>query len=801
MIEIQKIMKSSSIILLFITMIIGQAAFAQNAKVKGRIVDAITNEPLPYVNVLVKGTASGSVTDPDGNFTITGLKPGFIAVQVSFIGYEPTLSDQVLVTNAKTPYIEIKLKQATTALTEVKVTAKPFERTEEAPVALQRIGLQEIEGNPGSNRDISRVIQSFPGVGGTPSFRNDIIIRGGGPSEQSFYLDGVEIPTLNHFSTQGASGGPVGIINADFIRSVNFYSGAFPANRGDAMSGVFEFSQADGNDERLKFRGSLGASEMSATFDGPIGEKTNFILSARRSYLQFLFQALELPFLPTFTDYQFKVRTRLDKKNELTITSIGALDNFKINDNITDPDEGQQVILDNIRVNNQWSYAIGAVYKHFAEKSYHTFVLSRNMLSNEIYKHPENNEALPRNFDYTSQEIENKFRYEGTTRLGTWKMTYGSGFQYAKYTNDTYAKLYRDDQTIDFNYDTYLDLVKYSAFAQLSKKMLDQRLTLSAGFRLDGNTYSSKMQNPFLHSSPRFSASYSITPKTSINGNVGMYYQMPGYTTLGYRNAQDVLVNKENNLEYIRSDHYILGLEHQLQPSVVFTVEGFYKNYDKYPFSVQDNVPLANKGAGFGVVGDEEVLSIGKGRAYGLEVLNRTRLNNGLNMIAAYTFVRSEFQNTEGEYIPSAWDNRHIFTLTSTKTFGSNWTAGLKWRYVSGQPYTPWDMEKSANREAWDANNGAFLAWDRLNSERLAAFHQLDVRVDKKFFFSRWSLMIYLDIQNLYNFKAENQENIVREQDANGEFILTDNGSKYKLKSIENTSGTVLPTVGIMIEL
>lgn len=349
-----------------------QFSFAQNASVKGRVYDAINNSPLPFVNVVVSGTTIGSTTNNEGEFEITGLKAGFITLEASFIGYRSKISPQIQVTNSKSVYIDLPMEEASAELAEVKVVAAPFEKTAEAPVALQRIGLQEIEGNPGSNRDISKVIQSFPGVGGTPSFRNDIIIRGGGPSELSFYLDGIEIPTLNHFSTQGASGGPAGIINADFIQSVNFYSGAFPANRGNALSGIFEFSQADGNKDRLKFRGSLGASETSATFDGPIGDKTTFIFSARRSYLQFLFKAIGLPFLPTFSDYQFKVKTRFNAKNELTIVSIGALDQFRINEDITEPTEEQQATLDNIRVNNQWNYAIGAVYKHFAENSYHT---------------------------------------------------------------------------------------------------------------------------------------------------------------------------------------------------------------------------------------------------------------------------------------------------------------------------------------------------------------------------------------------------------------------------------------------
>jgi hypothetical protein len=276
-------MKTLYTILLFF--ILPFSVFAQNASLKGRVVDAVSNEPLPFVNVIVSGTSIGTITDMDGNFILTGLEPGFIRIEASFVGYRRAISSEVEVSVASTNTIEIQMEEQKEQIEEVTVTASPFRKTEESPVSLRSIGIGEIEKSPGANRDISKVIQSFPGVQSTPAFRNDVIIRGGGPSESKFYLDGVEVPFINHFATQGASGGPVGIINADFLREVNYYSGAFPANRGNALSGVLEFNQVDGNSDRLKFQGTLGASEVAATLDGPIGEKTTFIFSARRSYL------------------------------------------------------------------------------------------------------------------------------------------------------------------------------------------------------------------------------------------------------------------------------------------------------------------------------------------------------------------------------------------------------------------------------------------------------------------------------------------------------------------------------------
>ncbi len=774
--------------------------FAQGARIDGKVIDATNNEPLPFANVLVKGTSIGATTDFDGKFSITGLEPGFITLEATYVGYRNQTSAEILLSNVKPSFVEISMQSAGVALAEVEVRANPFMRTEESPLSMQRLGLSEIETNPGSNRDISRVIQSLPGVGATPSFRNDIIIRGGGPSETSFYLDGIEIPTINHFATQGSSGGAVGILNADFISSVDFYSGAFPASRGDALSGVFEFVQTEGNKERNRFRASVGASELSLTADGPVGEKSSYILSVRRSYLQFLFDVIGLPFLPTFNDYQLKWKTRFDKNNELTIVSIGALDQFKLNLGIENPTEDQEYILTFLPVNEQWSYAIGAVYKHFKPNSFQTLVVSRNMLNNTSYKYPNNDESRPRSLDYVSREIENKIRFENNIRFGDYKFVYTLGSEFAKYENTTLQQLYVGNDLIQIDYNSALDLFKFAGSAQLSRTLLNERLTVSAGVRTDFNSYSASMLNPLDQLSPRVSASYVLAEKWALTGSIGRYYQLPAYTTLGFRNNAGDLVNKENELKYIAANHFIGGLQFIPREDVFFSLEVFRKDYNNYPFSVRDSISLANAGADFGVLGAEEVTSTSTGRAYGFEVLNRTKLRNGFNMILTYTFVKSEFSNRDGELIPSSWDFRNILVLTATKSFKRNWIAGLKWRFDGGLPYTPYDLETSALVPAWDALGGPYFDFNRLNQERYSPYHQLDLRVDKKYFFDKWSLMLYMDIQNVYNFQAKFQDNVLREKDAQGNFVLLDNGNRYSLRKIPNTSGTVLPTIGIMVE-
>ncbi|HON51930.1 MAG TPA: TonB-dependent receptor [Bacteroidales bacterium] len=788
-------------LLIYILISYSFTTYAQNGVITGRVYNELTNEPVAFAYVEITGQPLiGALTDLDGKFIITGLPAGIVTVTASFIGFKTVISRDIQVTNAKQAYVEIAMQKDVQMLEGVVVKASPFIKPEESPLSLQRIGLQEIDANPGSNRDISKVIQSFPGVGSTVSFRNDIIIRGGGPNESRFYLDGIEIPNLNHFSTQGSSGGPVGIINADFIGGVDFYSGAFPAMYGNALSGVFDFSQISGNKEKTKFRGSVGASELSATLDGPSGDNSTYIASVRRSYLQFLFDAIGLPFLPTFTDYQIKHKTLFPDRSELTIVSIGALDDFSLNLGLENPDESQEYILAYLPVTKQWSYAIGANYKKFTDAGYHRYVVSRNMLNNISYKYPENNENLPRILDYSSQEMENKVRYEYVTRKNGYKITYGLSSEFAKYTNDTYQKRTVQDQVFEINYNANIDLFKYGAFTQISKKVFEERLVVSGGLRVDGNSYSPSMANPLTQISPRLSLSYGLNEKINLNFNTGRYYQLPPYTSLGFKNNAGEYVNKKNEITYISVNHIISGIQYQLNKQVVFTVEGFFKQYDKYPFSVKDSISLASKGGDFGVLGDEEIISIGKGRAYGMEFMNRMRLTNGFTSTVSYTLVRSESQDYYGMYVPTSWDSKHLVSATLSKNFSNKWIVGAKWRYVGGLPYTPYDMEESAIKAVWDTRGGPVLDYSRYNKERFKAFHQLDVRVDRRWFFQTWSFMVYVDVQNAYNYKAQQQDIILREKDSDGNFILENGDTTYKLRRISNTSGTVLPTLGIMIE-
>ena len=244
---------------------------------------------------------------------------------------------------------------------------------------------------------------------------------------------------------------------------------------------------------------------------------------------------------------------------------------------------------------------------------------------------------------------------------------YGLGYEYGHYRNSTYRRIYSGSPLdTEIDYDTNLKIGKFSAFGQVSRSFIDNKLNLSFGLRTDANTYSSEMPNPLHQLSPRLSASYSLTDKLNLNASTGRYYQLPPYTALGFSNPAGEFVNKDN-LKYMAADHFVAGFELVPSENIQFTLEGFYKNYSHYPFSVSDSVPLSSKSADYGIFGDEALVSTSTGRAYGFELLGRLKEFKKINLVFSYTFVRSEFRDLDSRMIPSSWDNKHLFNLTATR--------------------------------------------------------------------------------------------------------------------------------------
>ena len=658
-------------------------AAATTYPVRGKVIDKSSRKPVAYANVTVTGLpGKGASTDSLGVFRIEQVPPGIYRFEATCIGYVTTSSPEYIV-SASTPFIEIEMEEDANLLTAVVVTPSPFRRSIESPVSMRVIGLQEIEKSPGANRDISRIVRAYPGVSFSPvGYRNDLIVRGGSPSENRFYMDGIEIPNINHFATQGASGGPVSIVNADLVREITFYTGAFPANRSGALSSVLDFRLRDGNPDKQTFKATLGASEVSLSGSGHFNDRTTYLFSVRQSYLQLLFKALGLPFLPNFIDGQFKIKTRLTEHDELTVLALTGIDKMKLNTD--EKGEDAEYLLSYLPTIHQETFTVGAVYRHYAGKHTQSVTLSHNYLNNRNLKYRNNDDSSEDNLTLRLRSVEQKTTalFENRTRLGQWTLKEGAEFTNSGYTNNT-------DSPFSL-YKTSLNIIGWGAFFSSDYSTRDNRFTLSAGIRVDGNNYNRGMKQLWKQLSPRLSASYKLSEQWILNGSAGLYHQLPPYTALGYKNNDGTYLNKA--LRYMRVMESSIGADWHLHDRIMISAEGFFKRYNRIPLSLQDNIPLACKGNDYGVVGNEPLASTADGRAYGLETMFRWQVSGRFNLVSSFTLYKSEYRNHSGDdYIPSAWDNRFILNMSGTYNLPKRWSIGGKVSYIGGAPYTPYD--------------------------------------------------------------------------------------------------------------
>ena len=784
---------------LLCSLLVVQAVAQSSFRVTGKVIDRTSRQPVvgAFVSPASIDTVR-AVTDTAGVFVLPHVPPGIFSFRVTAAGYVPQETPDYIV-SAVTPEVNVELEEDIKSLHTLTVRPKSYGKTAEAPVSVQVIGLREIEKSPGANREISRIVRGYPGVAFSPvGYRNDLIVRGGGPSENRFYMDGIEIPNINHFATQGATGGPVSIVNADLVREIKFYTGSFPADRAGAMSSVLDFRLREGSSERQTFKATLGASEAALSGSGHIGEKTTYLFSLRQSHLQLLFKMIGLPFLPNYIDGQFKVKTRLTPYDELTVMALAGVDRMELNTDLAGEDEGSDYILSYLPKIEQETFTVGVSYRHYAGRHVQTYVLSHNYLNDKNLKYRNNDESTEENLTLRLRSTEQKttFRAENMTTLpGGWTLKEGAELNYMDYTDHERRLLSVGDWSV---YRTHLGLVAYGASFSAAYTAPEERWSASVGVRADGNTYSSHMSRPWEQLSPRASFRYVFSPHWSTAASAGWYHQLLPYTALGYKDATDRLVNRD--LRYMNVAQAAWGGEWKANDRWAVSVEGFYKSYHRVPLSLADGVPLTCKGTDYGVVGNEALVSTAQGRAYGVEALMRWTLPDRLNLTSSFTWYRSEYRaDRHAAYVPSAWDNRVILNMSGTYDFPHRWSVGLRLSCIGGSPYTPYDEVASSYVTYWDANGKSAYDYSRYNAERLPGYAQLDVRVDKEFFFKRWRLGLYLDLQNVTVSKLRQPDVFMSTGVvSNPEAPLED--QRYVMRRVEQISGTLLPTLGVTVE-
>ncbi len=793
------------------------SVFAQETGViYGNAKNKYTQAPAAGASITIGGSGKGTITDSLGNYKIeTTLGPTNISI--SYSGFQDQTKYNIIVSSGNAQIVNFELEPEAKSLKDIVVVIDNKKSARAAdmvtPMSTQKLTSEEIKSNPGGNFDVSKVIQVLPGVsGGAQANRNDIIVRGGAPNENVYYLDGIEIPVLNHFQTQGASGGATGILNVSFIDDVQLTSSAFDARYDNVLSSTFNIKQRTGNPDKLSGNIRLSASEVAATLEGPVSKKTTFMASARRSYLQYLFQALDLPIRPQYWDFQFKTTTVIDKKTTLNFIGIGAIDQFRLAVPKESSPENEYILRSNPDI-DQWTYTVGASLKRLVNSGYINVALSRNMFRNMAVQFEDN--TIPgsaKSLDLKSDEIENKLRIDINKYVNGWRFSYGLMGQYVKYKSDLFNKISNEikDQNgntispeVTINFNSAISFFKYGLFGQVSKRFFDNKLLLSAGVRNDMNSFTRTGTDPLKTLSPRFSFSLKTLQTVDITGSIGSYYKIPVYTNLGFRNNAGALLNK--NMDYIHSLHYALGFQFIPRNDFRLTLEGFLKEYNHYPVSVRTGISLANQGADFSAVGNENVSSSGKGRTYGLEFFVQQKLIKKTFYALSTTLYKSEFSGADGKLLPSSWDFGYLVSATLGQKLKRNWELGLKYRLAGGAPYTPYDL--NASQTNYLLTGIGTIDYAAINSLRLKPYQQVDFRLDKKYNYKKTSLNLYVDIQNLFMFKTEGISNFTFKRNADNSGFATNDGNPLKADGsnaipviLMNDNTSILPTIGFIFE-
>ena len=761
---------------------------AQNlGEINGRVWDQKTKTPIANASVVLKNSTQGTITDTDGYFVIKDIQPDTYTLSVSHLGYQMYSDFKLIVKSKGNVFLKIELDEVSTSLEEVVLLNTNTINSKETPLSIQTLSAVEIETYPGGNNDVIKSVQSLPGIAPIGSYRNELIIRGGAPNESVYYLDGMEVPNINHFMTQGSSGGTVGIVNVSFIKDMTLSRSAFGAEYDNPLSGVLAFQQKRGDARKASYNFRVGASEAGLTYNGPLfkkGEdysKTTLIASVRHSYLQFVLESLGSPVRPQYWDYQWKLSHQVNDQNTLSFIGIGSKDDTRIVDTGTTATTEQEPII------KQNTHAIGLTWTHQYKNGDGNLklTLSNNKLVNDFSIYEDNVNELNAVFKNDAIEGETKLRLHSTHYQGNWKFSLGTNIQASAYKNNSFSPLFKA-----FQYDTKINFTKYGFFVKTSGSVLNNRLDIALGIRMDDDTFStgSNLGDTF---SPRTSLSYALTQdfKWKLNASVGRYYKIPVYPLLGYQ-FDGNYVNKD--AQYTQSDHIVVGIAYRPRPSTLLTLEAFSKAYSNYPISIADDISLANKGTDFEILGNEAVETKGKGKSAGVEFWFQQKLTNRLYATMTYSYFFSEFNNLNSETLfPSLWDSRYIFSFTGGYKMKRNWEFSIRYRQAGATPYPLADEEAS------------LLAYPRLvydyttlRKNNLDGFREGNFRIDKRWNFKRFAFNFYFEVFNFLGQTVQLPDGYAIQKDADGEIKEPKELMRLRSEGISNP----IPSVGLVFD-
>jgi hypothetical protein len=706
--------------------------------ITGTVVDASTEAPIANAQVELDGTDRRTLSDERGRFNISGVAPGIWRVQVRAIGYRPVIVPDIAVGSGKPATVVVRLVAAPSDLAAFEVRATYFSPAIEGATSTQSLGSEAIRRAPGVQEDVIRAVALLPGVGVTQPGRNDLVVRGGAPFENLFLVDGIEVPNINHFGTQGSTGGPLSLINVDAVEQASFSAGGFAAKYGDRTASVTSITLREGNRERFAGEATLSATGGFLVGEGPLGDNGSFYVSARRSYLDFLFKAAGFGFVPAYADLQVKAVQDLTPRDKLSFLLIGADGTVTFfND-----DADQRYENSRVAAPTQRQYFSGLTWRRLVPRGILDVTLGRTWTD---FRTIQNDSLAPPNtiFRAFSTEGEQSLRVDlsvqATPRV---ELSVGSVARYA--SNLSYDLLLPGALRTDAGgmpqplaVDTTFTADRQALYTQLGWQATP-RLRTTVGLRGDRYGF---LEGAF-RTSPRLGARYTLTERTALTASAGRYWQAPSYIWL-------VGDPSNRTLNPFRADQAVVGIEHLPRADVKLQLEAFVKGYAEYPRRVFRPQAVLSPSGFDDVTSDipfglEPLTATANGRSVGAEFFVQKQLSEiPVFGLASVSVSRTTFDGADGVRRPGSFDTRAIANAVLGWRPNARWELSGKFRVASGLPTTPF-VESGPTAGQQD-----FTQWN--GGERLPLFHALDLRVDRRWSLRSVQLISYIDIQNVYS--------------------------------------------------
>ena len=490
----------------------------------GVVISALSQRPLPGATLSVEAGGPATTADGEGRFLLTAVAEGTHRLLVTHRGFLPALVTGVVVAPGRETPLEVRLQDEVRIQENVSVSPSAFEKPLELTNSATLMSYEEVRRAPGALADIGRMVQAMPGLGARDDQRNDIVARGGSPSENLTLVDGVEVPNLSHFGGQGASGGPITMLNSQLISDARFLAGGFPSEYGNRLSSVLEVNLREGSRRKTQFEVDLGMAGAGVVLEGPLGSKGSWLFSGRRSYIDLIADAYGLTSIPQYANYQAKASYETGTRGRLALVSLGGWDSIGFAYDASDTEDPNTVTGES----SGWRIVNGLSWRQlFGSKAVATLAASHgtNRYDGEAFDQQRDGALVQRNRS-TEQELTLRGDLSlstpgGALKLGASAKRFAADTQIAQPIGTENPFSTAPDARIDaVDLDTTLDAWQPGGYVQAAQR-LGRRVTLNVGTRFD------RFAITAIRSGRRTRASCSTCgPDLDLSASAGRYHQL-----------------------------------------------------------------------------------------------------------------------------------------------------------------------------------------------------------------------------------------------------------------------------------